>query len=79
MHETLKEAYADPITVDYPEWVDFVASGRNLQLGEAVRLGPSMVGSAVQPGHVRQNFMTAGLCPYCQFTLAPEAKNEIGW
>jgi hypothetical protein len=72
-YNTIVETYVEPITVDYPDWVNFVSSGKNLMFNEAIRLGPSM-GGAVIPGHVRQNFMTADKCPYCnQFeTLAPE-------
>ena len=70
-YNTLIETYVEPITVDYPDWVNFLASGRNLQFNEAIRLGPSM-GGAVIPGHVRQNFMTAGgYCPYCLETIPP--------
>ena len=69
-YKTIVETYVEPITVDYPDWVDFVASGRNLAFNEAIRLGPSM-GGAVIPGHVRQNFMTANQCPYCERTFPP--------
>lgn len=71
-YKTIIETYVEPITVDYPDWVNFVASGRNLMFNEAIRLGPSM-GGAVLPGHVRQNFMTAGgYCPFCLETNPPE-------
>lgn len=71
-YNTIIETYVEPITADYPDWVGFVSSGNNLLFNEAVRLGPSM-GGAVLPGHVRQNFMTANMCPYClQQTLPPD-------
>lgn len=74
-YKPLVETYVDPITIDYPDWVNFVASGKNLMYNEAIRLGPSM-GGAVIPGHVRQNFMTANLCPYCVATFAPLEQEE---
>lgn len=70
-YKTLIETYVEPITIDYPDWVDYVASGKNLLYNEAIRPGPSWGGS-VLPGHVRQNFMTAGMCPFCMETIPPE-------
>lgn len=72
-YKTIKETYVEPITIDYPEWVDYIASGKNLLYSEAIRPGSSW-GGAVFPGHVRQNFMTAGMCPYCGETIEPEEK-----
>ena len=72
-YKTIIETYVDPITLDYPQWVDYVASGKNLLYNEAIRPNGSW-GGAVYPGHVRQNFMTAGMCPLCsqQDTFPPE-------
>jgi hypothetical protein len=68
-YQTILETYVNPITIDYPQWVDFVVSGKNLLYNEAIRPGPSW-GGAVLPGHVRQNFMTAGF-PYTETETFP--------
>lgn len=74
MYKNLKETYVAPITMDYPDWVEFVSSGQNLLYSEAIR--PSM-GGAVYPGHVRQNPMTAGWwCPICNKRLEMETTQK---
>lgn len=60
-YKPLIESYS--VTMDYPDWIQYVSSGQNLLYNEAIR--PSVGGGAVYPGHVRQNFMTAGMCPHC--------------
>lgn len=57
------ELYAPPITLNLPEWNNYVASGDNTLYGDSIIPGDTEMNGAVYSGHVRQNPMTA-MYPY---------------
>lgn len=58
------EQYAPPVTLPYPDWVNYVSSGDNTLYGDAIVPGGTTDDGAVYTGHVRQNPWTAGYPMY---------------
>jgi hypothetical protein len=56
-----QEDYSPPVTLSLPEWQNYVASGQNTFLGDAIIPGGTTEDGAVYQGHVRQNPYTAFL------------------
>jgi len=57
------EDYAPPITMNLPDWRNYVTHGYNTLYGDSIIPGDTVMDGAVYSGHVRQNPMTAML-PY---------------
>jgi len=57
------EEYVPPVSLSYPEWVNYVSSGQNTLYGDAIVPGGTTEDGAVYIGHIRQNPWTASY-PY---------------
>jgi hypothetical protein len=48
------EGYVAPVTLSFPEWQKYIASGNNILLGSGGVIPGGTVGGSVYKGHVRQ-------------------------